>query len=96
MRNSRCLQFGEYLQVARVPSLKSDELLAILLRPPLGYRIRRQRGSHRILDVQGRPTLVFAFHSGRSIPGWLVWSILTKQVGLTDAEARAVLTKGRS
>jgi predicted RNA binding protein YcfA (HicA-like mRNA interferase family) len=33
----------------------------------IGWRIARQRGSHRILVIEGRPNFVFAFHDGEEI-----------------------------
>jgi predicted RNA binding protein YcfA (HicA-like mRNA interferase family) len=30
------------------PSLKAKRLMAVLQRQPLGYVVRRQRGSHRV------------------------------------------------
>lgn len=33
----------------------------------IGWRIQRQRGSHRVLAKEGRPNFVFAFHDGEEI-----------------------------
>jgi predicted RNA binding protein YcfA (HicA-like mRNA interferase family) len=60
----------------------------------LGYRIGRSRGSHRILEAPGRPSVLFAFHMSRTVPGWMVRRVLTRQVGLTDAEAHDIVRKG--
>lgn len=35
------------------PSMKAKALLAVLMREPLGYRVTRQRGSHRTLCAPG-------------------------------------------
>jgi len=37
------------------PSMKAKRLLATLERKPLGYSVVRQSGSHRRLEVAGRP-----------------------------------------
>jgi predicted RNA binding protein YcfA (HicA-like mRNA interferase family) len=46
--------------VSRWPSAKARRVLAALLR--LGWQIKRQSGSHRTLQRQGWPDVVFAFH----------------------------------
>ena len=54
-------------------------LLAVLTRAPLGYGVRRQRGSHRILVAPGRPRIVFAFHDRQTLaPGLVrkIWSMM--------------------
>jgi predicted RNA binding protein YcfA (HicA-like mRNA interferase family) len=33
----------------------------------IGWRIKRQRGSHRVLERPGRPDYVFAFHDDDEI-----------------------------
>ena len=40
-------------------------MLATLLR--IGWRIKRQSGSHRTLAQDGRPDVVFAFHDDEEI-----------------------------
>jgi predicted RNA binding protein YcfA (HicA-like mRNA interferase family) len=42
------------------PSAKARQVLAALLR--LGWSIKREAGSHRILSRTGWPDVVFAFH----------------------------------
>lgn len=42
------------------PSAKARQVLAALLR--LGWGIKRETGSHRILSRPGWPDVVFAFH----------------------------------
>ena len=71
------------------PSMKAKDLLRVLMRQPLGYRIIRQRGSHRILvSDQGYPKLLFAFHIRQTIPAPLVRRILVHDVGLVESEVR--------
>lgn len=41
-------------------SVKAKRLLAALQR--IGWRVKRQTGSHKILERAGWPDLVFAFH----------------------------------
>lgn len=77
------------------PSMAANGLLRLLQREPLAYRVVRSRGSHRILNAPGRPTILFAFHGSRTVPGWMVRRILTQQVGLTDAEASQLMRGGR-
>jgi len=68
--------------VDRFPSLKAKRLLRILQAAPLGYRIVRQKGSHRVMEAPGRSTLVFAFHDNQTIRPSTVKDILCDQVGL--------------
>lgn len=72
------------------PSLKAKAMLAVLCRE-LGYEVARQRGSHRRLVAEGRPTLTFAFHDGESLSPGEVRDILVKQVGLDQDEALRVV-----
>lgn len=73
------------------PSLKAKQLLSILKAKPLSYSVVRQKGSHRRLEADGRPPLMFAFHDGATIPSGLVRKILIDQVGLDADEARQLL-----
>jgi predicted RNA binding protein YcfA (HicA-like mRNA interferase family) len=73
------------------PSMKARQLLAILMREPLNYRIVRQRGSHRRLAAPGRPSFTFAFHDGRELLPREVRNVLVKDAGLAQAEARDLL-----
>jgi len=78
--------------VSRFPSLKAKQILAILEAAPLGYRVVRQSGSHRRMESEGRPPLMFAFHDKVTIPGGMVRKILVDQVGLDEEEeARGLL-----
>ncbi len=46
-------------------SVKAKRLLAALLR--IGWRVKRQTGSHKILERSGWPDVVFAFHDNDEI-----------------------------
>jgi predicted RNA binding protein YcfA (HicA-like mRNA interferase family) len=73
------------------PSLKAARLLAILMREPLGYRVVRQRGSHRTLAAPGRPRVVFGWHDRQTIAPGLVRKVLVRDAGLDEHEARRLL-----
>ena len=73
------------------PSLKAKQMLTILTKEPLAYRVARQSGSHRTLESPEGPRLVFAFHDKASIPPGLVRSLLEKKVGLTPDQAAEIL-----
>jgi len=47
------------------PAVRARRVLAALQRT--GWRIARQRGSHRVLVKEGRPNFVFAFYDGEEI-----------------------------
>lgn len=47
------------------PAVRARQVLAALQK--IGWRIARQRGSHRILVKEGRPHFVFAFHDAEEI-----------------------------
>lgn len=47
------------------PSAKAKQVLSALIR--LGWTIKRQSGSHKILGRPGFPDYVFAFHEGDEI-----------------------------
>ena len=72
--------------------MKAGELQRILERE-LGYRVHSQKGSHRKLKSDGRPTLTFAFHDGQEIAPGLVRKIL-RDAALTDIEAAQLLGIG--
>jgi predicted RNA binding protein YcfA (HicA-like mRNA interferase family) len=46
--------------MSKWPSTKARRVLAALLR--IGWRVKRQTGSHRILEREGWADYVFAFH----------------------------------
>lgn len=61
------------------PSSKARKVFAALLR--LGWKLKRQSGSHRTLAREGRADFVFAFHDGEDIgPRMLVR--IAKHTGL--------------
>lgn len=78
--------------VPTFPSMKAAELQRLLERD-LGYVVHSQRGSHRKLKADGRPTLTFAFHDGQEIPPGLVRKVL-RDAGLTDVDAASILGIG--
>lgn len=47
------------------PAAKARRVLAALLR--LGWRIKRETGSHKVLAREGFPDYVFAFHDTEEI-----------------------------
>lgn len=52
------------------PSTRATRVLAALLR--IGWSVKRQTGSHRVLERPGWDDYVFAFHDGTEIgPGML-------------------------
>ncbi len=71
--------------------MKAKQLLAILERKPLSYRVGRQTGSHRRLLSPDYPPLMFAFHDNATIPARGVRKTLVNEVGLAEAEARKLL-----
>lgn len=60
-------------------STKARKVLAALLR--IGWRIKRQRGSHRILERESYPDYVWAFHDGAEI-GPKMLARIAKHTGL--------------
>jgi predicted RNA binding protein YcfA (HicA-like mRNA interferase family) len=82
---------GTVSAMAQFPSLKAKRLLRVLQAEPLGYRIVRQKGSHRKLQAAHRPIVVFSFHDGQTIRPSTVRDILCNQVGLSEQEALALL-----
>lgn len=71
--------------------MRARELLGLLSKSPLGYEVTRRKGSHRVLDAPGRPRLIFAFHDGQTVGPAMVKKILTRDVGLTEDQARELL-----
>lgn len=61
------------------PACKGKRVLAALLR--LGWRVKRQSGSHRTLCREGWSDVVFAFHEGEEI-GPRMLARLAKHTGL--------------
>ena len=62
---------------------KATRVLGALLR--IGWRVKRQSGSHRTLERGGWPDFVFAFHDNEEIgPRMLVR--IAKRTGLTPTD----------
>ena len=74
--------------------MKARQLLAVLTRPPLRYRVVWQSGSHRRLkSAAGYPPLTFAWHDGATIAPGVVRDVLLQDVGLSRQEALRCLSK---
>lgn len=65
--------------MSRWPSTKAKRVLAALKR--IGWRVKRQRGSHRILEHPNWPDFVFAFHDRDEI-GPRMLARIAKRTGL--------------
>jgi predicted RNA binding protein YcfA (HicA-like mRNA interferase family) len=66
--------------MTRWPAAKAHRVLAALLRH--GWTIKRQTGSHRILQRAGSQDYVFAFHDGEEV-GPRMLARIAKHTGLT-------------
>lgn len=77
--------------MAQFPSLKAKKLVRVLEAQPLGYRVVRQKGSHRKLEAPNHPPITFAFHDNQTIRPGTVKDILCSQVGLAERDALALL-----
>ncbi len=62
---------------------KARLVLASLLR--LGWQVKRQTGSHRVLERAGWPDFVFAFHDGEEI-GPRMLARIARQTGLRPTD----------
>ncbi len=71
--------------------MKATDLLALLTRKPLRYRITRQRGSHRMLEADYYGIVRFSYHDGRTVPPGVVRKILVNDVGLSESRALDLL-----
>lgn len=60
-------------------SAKARRVLAALER--VGWRVKRQKGSHKVLEREGFPDYVFAFHDGDEI-GSKMMARVAKKTGL--------------
>jgi predicted RNA binding protein YcfA (HicA-like mRNA interferase family) len=69
--------------VSKWPSTKARLVLAALLR--IGWKVKRQSGSHRTLFRVGWPDFVFAFHEGEEI-GPRMLARIAKHTGLTPED----------
>ena len=65
------------------PSTRARRVLAALLR--LGWRIKRQDGSQRVLSRPGWPDFVFAFHDTEEI-GPRLLARIAKRTGLQSKD----------
>jgi predicted RNA binding protein YcfA (HicA-like mRNA interferase family) len=66
--------------VSRFAAVKARQLLRALLK--IGWRVKREGGgSHRVLERDGWPDFVFAFHDGEEI-GPKMLSRVAKRTGL--------------
>jgi len=65
------------------PSVKAKKVLAAL--KSIGWRVKRQSGSHRTLAHHGYPDFVFAFHDGQEI-GPRMLSRIAKNSGLQPSD----------
>jgi predicted RNA binding protein YcfA (HicA-like mRNA interferase family) len=69
--------------MAQWGSAKAGRVLAALLR--LGWRVKRQSGSHRTLERDGWPDYVWAFHDGAEI-GPRMLNRIAKHTGLRPSD----------
>jgi len=65
------------------PSARASRVLAALLR--IGWSIKRQTGSHKVLAREGSPDFVFAFHDREEI-GPRMLARIAKHTGLDPAD----------
>jgi predicted RNA binding protein YcfA (HicA-like mRNA interferase family) len=65
------------------PSAKAKKVLAAL--QSIGWRVKRQSGSHKTLERAGYPDYVFAFHDGEEI-GPRMLSRIAKYTGLDPGD----------
>jgi len=65
------------------PSAKARQVLKALLQ--IGWRIKRQSGSHKTLAREGWSDVVFAFHDGEEI-GPRMLARLAKHTGLAPED----------
>jgi predicted RNA binding protein YcfA (HicA-like mRNA interferase family) len=69
--------------MSRWPATKAQRVLAVLLRR--GWTIKRQTGSHRVLQRVGWPDYVFAFHDGDEI-GPRMTAKIAKHTGIAPTD----------
>ena len=62
------------------PSTKAKQVLAALVR--IGWSVKRQAGSHKVLQRAGYDDFVFVFHQGEEIGSRMLQRI-AKKTGLT-------------
>jgi predicted RNA binding protein YcfA (HicA-like mRNA interferase family) len=61
------------------PATKAQRVFSALLR--IGWTVKRQTGSHRVLQRPGSPDYVFAFHDGDEV-GPRLLARIAKHTGL--------------
>lgn len=61
------------------PSVKAKRVFAALLR--IGWQVKRQTGSHKVMSRKGYDDFVFAFHDGEEI-GSRMLARIAKKTGL--------------
>jgi len=69
--------------MSRWSSAKAKRVLAALLR--IGWNIKRQSGSHKVLSRPGWPDVVFAFHDNEEI-GPKMLTRIAKHTGLEPTD----------
>jgi predicted RNA binding protein YcfA (HicA-like mRNA interferase family) len=69
--------------VSQWPSVKASRLLAALLH--IGWTVKRQTGSHRVLQRPESPDFVFAFHERDEI-GPKMLARIAKHTGLKPGD----------
>ena len=62
------------------PSTKAKQVLAALVR--IGWTVKRQTGSHKVMQREGYDDFVFAFHQSEEIGSRMLQRI-AKKTGLT-------------
>ena len=67
------------------PSSTARRVLSALLK--LGWKLKRQTGSHRTLQREGWPDFVFAFHEGEEL-GPRMLAALQNTLGLSPSICR--------
>ena len=65
------------------PSAKAKRVLAALLR--IGWQIKRESGSHKVLSRSGWPDYVFSFHDNEEI-GPKMLARIAKHTGLKPTD----------
>ena len=69
--------------MSRWSSAKAKRVLAALLR--IGWNVKRQSGSHKVLSRPGWPDVVFAFHDNDEI-GPKMLARIAKHTGLEPSD----------
>jgi predicted RNA binding protein YcfA (HicA-like mRNA interferase family) len=69
--------------VSNWPAAKARRVFAALVR--IGWRLKRQSGSHRTLERPGWPDFVFAFHDDEEL-GPRMLARVAKRTGLTPSD----------